>query len=138
MEHYKDDAGVVFGDVNCGRAASRRAGTGRRRTPARAAGRRCGTANADTRAPAARTDRADHESKDLRLSSRIPQRMIDSVHDLRGRSAAVWLAMIGLPTSADAATWPRGDAAARDANAGVMEILAAPPNQRAVKPHQSA
>ena len=78
VEHYKDDAGVVFGDVNLREGHTRKVGTGRSQNlGAGGAGRRCGTTTR-TRVPAARPSSGSRPTQKICDEFKIPQRMIDA------------------------------------------------------------
>ena len=129
MEHYKDDAGVVFGDVNLreGRVTQSRDGTPQNPGAGGWTTRRY--YNADTGPGGAPVERITNQK--ICDEFKIPQRMIDSVTTSRKVCDAVTKKGCDDDESAYLDKW-RGDAAARDANAGVEIKFWAPHS-----PHQS-
>ena len=129
MEHYKDDAGVVFGDVNLreGRVTQSRDGTPQ--NPGAGGWPTLRYYNADTWKSRRRARRADRSSGSKKICDefKIPQRMIDAVTTSRKVCDAVTKAGCDEDEVQYLDAW-RGDAAARDAKAVEIKFRA---------PHQS-
>ena len=130
MEHYKNDEGVVFGDVNLreGRVTQSRDGTPQ--NPGAGGWPTLRYYNADTGPGGAPVERITNQK--ICDEFKIPQRMIDSVTTSRKVCDAVTKKGCDDDESAYLDKW-RGDAAARDANAGVEIKFWAPHRS----PHQS-
>ena len=130
MEHYKNDAGVVFGDVNLreGRVTQSRDGTPQ--NPGAGGWPTLRYYNADTGPGGAPVERITNQK--ICDEFKIPQRMIDSVTTSRKVCDAVTKKGCDDAESAYLDAW-RGDAAARDAEAARLDDLMSDATQKKMK-----
>ena len=130
MEHYKDDAGVVFGDVNLreGRVTQSRDGTPQ--NPGAGGWPTLRYYNADTGPGGAPVERITTQK--ICDEFKIPQRMIDAVTTSRKVCDAVTKKGCDDDEAAYLDAW-RGDAAARDAEAARLDDLLSDATQKKMK-----
>ena len=130
MEHYKNDEGVVFGDVNLreGRVTQSRDGTPQ--NPGAGGWPTLRYYNADTGPGGAPVERITNQK--ICDEFKIPQRMIDSVTTSRKVCDAVTKAGCDDDEVEYLDAW-RGDAAARDAEAARLDDLLSDATQKKMK-----